>query len=95
LRKFFAILFWSFLALYVVALDAFLGLLLGIWHFGTQAGALLVPLGMPWMLIFDTLPVIAIGVFSLQVWATPFAPLINLLILYLMLRWAGRRDRRT
>lgn len=83
-------LFWIFLALYVLAIAGFAGLVLGVVPFGSPLGSLLMMLGMPWVNFADRLPRMAIFGFGLSFWGAMFAPAVNLLILYVLKKIAGR-----
>jgi hypothetical protein len=82
------ILFWLFLAAYVVALALYLISLFGL--FGSTpdplSGIFLVPLGLPWNRLVDYLPE------SMWAPAAAASPLINLAILYVLKRRTHRRS---
>ena len=69
-----------FAGLYIVALPLFAIGYFGL--FGSEptppAGVFLVPLGLPWIYLLDSLPVPQSG----MLWAGLLAPLINLLLLW-------------
>jgi len=83
-------LFWIFLALYVLAIVNFAAMILGVVPFGSPLGSLLVWLGMPWVNYADRLPRMAIFGFGLSFWGAMLAPLVNLLIIFVLKKIAGR-----
>jgi len=77
---------WIFVALYVLAIANFAGLMLGIVPFGSPLTSLLGWLGFPWVSFADRLPQMAMLGLGLSFWAALLAPVINLLILFVLAR---------
>lgn len=91
--KVFRWLFWIFAALYALSFLSYFA-----WLFGAIRGpflvSFLIPTGMPWILLADYLPRVMIAapgsVWSVVPWSVLLAPAINLLILFLLARWARK-----
>lgn len=81
------VLFWLFAGLYVIALLLFLIGTFGLFDRPKDplSGIFLLPLGLPWNMLFDTLPDTVLP------WLGALAPLFNLALLGLLSKLAGRR----
>lgn len=86
----FRILFWLFAALYLTGIVAFVALLLGATGYFALVQFVLIPIGMPWNLLAESFGPVVIFGFHLAFFGTMLGPAINLLILYLLMRWAKR-----
>ena len=84
-------LLWIFGYFYLAAIAAYVTSVLGVFQFSPFFTRLLPMLGLPWNLLAENLPQTIVLGFSLKFWATLISPAINLLILYLLKRWARPR----
>ena len=85
-------LLWIFGYLYLMGIGAFIAMILGGLPFSPFLNGLLPVLGLPWNLLAGRLPRILILDSSLTFWAQAFAPAINFLILYLLMRLMRRSE---
>jgi hypothetical protein len=86
----FKILFWLFALLYLTGIVAFAALLLGATGYFALVQFVLIPIGMPWNLLAESVGPVVIFGFHLAFLGAMFGPAINLLILWLLMRWARR-----